>query len=334
MLLERGRVHRDVAGHSLVLEGADQAHGSHHFSVHAVERILGAVRSAGDVPPNAARSDVHLVDRDRIPSRPPPERDELRIRVRVEHAGSGSVEDTFHDDLSIGRKAQGVGFLSLRRGLFPLRRSLQALGQFIERFAPPRLGSVALLACRKAGVRQGEFRLSTQFLERHRHEHLQWDVGTHAVVCRRDHVAFLVGEAICGDDPRRRDDLAIDVLAPVVLPFGRSHAVQEYAAHAQVDRAERRREPFRPPPALHVLWVRPRLPEALARRVELARDDESPCIHGAFSSRGILGRHGHSSQVATGSRSSFTVGVAALMIFPPSVWPIGRSGLPRGRGTG
>ena len=54
VLLERGRVHHDVAGHPFVFEGADQAEGSHHFSVHAVERILGAVRAAfwQNVSPN------------------------------------------------------------------------------------------------------------------------------------------------------------------------------------------------------------------------------------------------------------------------------------------
>src|SRR2546425_3960827 len=114
------RVDDDVAGHPFELEGADQALGPLDLAIRAVERKLGAVRPARDVPPDASGPDVHLVNRGRISPRPPPERDQFRVRVHLEHPRARRVERAFHDDLPIRRQRERVGLLVVRSSAFPL----------------------------------------------------------------------------------------------------------------------------------------------------------------------------------------------------------------------
>src|SRR5207302_11265799 len=86
--------------------------------------------------------------------------------------------------------------------------------------------------------------------------------------------ALRVREGDDADQPFRRLDLAIGELAPHVAAVGRRHAVVEDAAGTQIDLAGVHLEAFRPPPLLQALGLGPRLPHALARRVEDARDLE------------------------------------------------------------
>ena len=56
--------------------------------------------------------------------------------------------------------------------------------------------------------------------------------------------------------------------------IGHAQAVMHDSARLQVEFAMRHRETLRPPPLLQALDFGPRLPDALARRIEDARDDE------------------------------------------------------------
>src|SRR5207245_9415657 len=97
------RVDDDVAGDPFELEGADQALGPLDLAIRAVERKLGAVRPARGVPPAASGPDIHLVNRGRISPRPPPERDQFRVRVHLEHPRARRVERAFHAHTPIRR---------------------------------------------------------------------------------------------------------------------------------------------------------------------------------------------------------------------------------------
>jgi hypothetical protein len=98
-------------------------------------------------------------------------------------------------------------------------------------------------------------------------------------VRRRDDVAVRIRESIGEDNPLRRNDFAVDSGAPVVLPFGRAHAVEVGAAHAQIHPADRGREAFRPPPTLDELRRGPCLPDQIAGDVETAYDDQFLIFH-------------------------------------------------------
>ena len=322
-----------MAGHPFELEGTDQPLGPLDLAIRAVEGRLGAVRPARDVPPDASRSDVHLVNGGRISPRPPPERDQLRVRVHVEYPRARRVERAFHDNLPVRRQRELVGLLVVRFPGFPLGRFLQTLRELVERLAPADLGSLAVLAGGKAVVLQCHLRLAVLVLERHRHQHFERNFGAHPVVRRGDHVAFLISKGVRVDDPLRRDDLAVDARAPVVLSLRRSHAIEKDAAHAEVGLEDRRREASRPPPAPHLLRVRPGFPNTFLRRVEDARNDDASLRGGPFSFRRGLRRHGHSSKAFIGGRTFLAGFVVCVIGFPPSVWPIGRSGPPTGRGS-
>src|SRR5438445_7142781 len=108
------RVDDDVAGHPFELEGADQALGPLDLAIRAVEGRLGAVRPARDVPPDASRSDVHLVNGGRISPRPPPERDHLRVRVPVKYPRPRRVHGGFHDNPPARRQPGLLALLFVR----------------------------------------------------------------------------------------------------------------------------------------------------------------------------------------------------------------------------
>src|SRR5439155_5238157 len=84
----------------------------------------------------------------------------------------------------------------------------------------------------------------------------------------RNHVPFLVREAVCGDYPLERNDFPVDTCAPIVFAVWRSHAEEVLAAYSEVDLDEGCGEAFGSPPSLCSFRIRPRLLYCLSWRIE------------------------------------------------------------------
>src|SRR5207244_12462821 len=67
----------DVSGHRLPFECLDDPFRRDDFTVLTAEGGLAPIGLTNDVPPAAARSHVHLVDRRGVLARAPPPRDEI-----------------------------------------------------------------------------------------------------------------------------------------------------------------------------------------------------------------------------------------------------------------
>src|SRR5512134_2737839 len=161
----------------------------------------------------------------------------------------------------------------LTRKMLRLR---QVIFELIQSFVPPLLAHVALRARFERSMMQREPCPVALLVEGHREQRFLRPVGAHAVLLRRDRVAFFIRKGIGADDLLRPHDLAIDALPPILLSVGRAHAVMKDASRAQIDLADGRRESFRTPPAHQALGLGPRLENLFARRIEKTRDYE--CI--------------------------------------------------------
>ena len=92
---------------------------------------------------------------------------------------------------------------------------------------------------------------------------------------RVDGAALLVGEEIDEMEPLGRDDLAVDELPPHHrLAVRHLHAVVVGPTRPQIHVGGNDLVAFRPPPLPHPLRFGETDPQGLARRIELARNDE------------------------------------------------------------
>src|SRR5438093_1900171 len=211
---------------------------------------------------------------------------------------------------SIPRKKMGSARVLCFTGLFPDATGvvsgccvfvlLEGFGQFIERCVPAHFSHLALLARRKAHVPQRHPGLSTKLFKRYCHLHFHWDVRGHPVMRGRNHVPFLVGEAVRGDYPLQRNDLPIDACAPVVF--------------AVWDRMQKR---YLPPTRRSILMKGAVKPSGPHHR--FARSGSVHAFHtasrGASNTRTIV------------SSFLFLVwlisSVLLVILFPLDVWPVG-----------
>src|SRR5260370_42569095 len=87
-------------------------------------------------------------------------------------------------------------------------------------------------------------------------------------------IALFIRKRIDDHQSLRRNDFAIDPLAPYLAAFRRSLAVVKNATWAEIQFSDARGEAFRPPPVFQMLRLGECLPHQLTRRFEDARDDE------------------------------------------------------------
>src|SRR6187549_2034497 len=88
------------------------------------------------------------------------------------------------------------------------------------------------------------------------------------------YAAFRIGERIDPNEPRRRNDLAIDCATPHELPVRGLDAVVRQAAGPEVHFHQVRDKTLWPEPPAEVRGLGPHLPHCLAGGVELAADDK------------------------------------------------------------
>src|ERR1700693_1787856 len=100
----------ELAGRTLgvVAVVVDEAFGFGHFREHDAVRIVDAVGTVHDEPPDATGPHVHLVSCRGEAIGTPPLRPLLRIRPRLEHQLSWRIEETSGDDAPIGGRADGT----------------------------------------------------------------------------------------------------------------------------------------------------------------------------------------------------------------------------------
>src|SRR5215208_3437484 len=155
-------------------------------------------------------------------------------------------------------------------------RLREVFGETLQHLGPALPSAVAFRAGGDALVPHGDPRRTpSEFLERHGQQALQRPVRAKAVVRGRDHVALGVSEGHGEHEPLRHDYLPEHAPTPGVAALGGSHAVEKEASLAEIHGAERRSEPFRTPPALQSLRLRPRPEDQLSRRGEDARHRET-----------------------------------------------------------
>src|SRR5207247_786764 len=110
----------------------------------------------GPVPASPARPHVHLRHHRRVPPRPPPPRDELRVRVCPKDSVPGGVEHAGHDDLPLPPVRD-----ELRSGGF-LR---EGGGELLEGLAPALPRHVTVQSHREPSVAQRHPRLPSEVLK-------------------------------------------------------------------------------------------------------------------------------------------------------------------------
>ena len=91
--------------------------------------------------------------------------------------------------------------------------------------------------------------------------------GRHRELCVRR--AVVVREAVAEDEQVGRLDLVHDPEPAGLIAFRAGHVVVDVAARAQVVVIDRRRVRRRSPPSLQLAGIRPKLPDALRRGIEL-----------------------------------------------------------------
>jgi hypothetical protein len=82
---------------------------------------------------------------------------------------------------------------------------------------------------------QGELCPAGQYFEGHSHEHFGGKVRVHAVMGRRDHIAFFIGKTVRTDDSFRFCNLPENTGTSIVLTLGRPHAVEIGSANPEID---------------------------------------------------------------------------------------------------
>src|SRR6476659_1258952 len=99
----------EIGGHLIFRERDVTEHDplGRHLDEDALVGIAASVRSAHDEPPRAPRPGLEFFKLVREALRPPPARQDLRLRPRPEHAPTRRVDDTPRDDLPIGRGRNG-----------------------------------------------------------------------------------------------------------------------------------------------------------------------------------------------------------------------------------
>src|SRR5688500_3750900 len=108
VLLDQRDLHEPIAlRHVAEEEAVGELFGDDDLFVRAVEVDDLAARRARDVLPLAAGTHVHLLDLGRIGGKAEPLWNELGIRDRLPHDLARRVELARHEDLAIGRQAQG-----------------------------------------------------------------------------------------------------------------------------------------------------------------------------------------------------------------------------------
>src|SRR5438309_3725525 len=102
-LLEHGALDEDRSRPPLEFEGFLDSFERHDFPVLPVETELVPLGVPLDESPGPARSDVHLLHDRVVFPRPPPTRDQLRIRPRLPHQLARRIEDVRAHELSFRR---------------------------------------------------------------------------------------------------------------------------------------------------------------------------------------------------------------------------------------
>src|SRR5215211_8548694 len=151
----------------------------------------------------------------------------------------------------------------------------QVCGQTVQHFGPALPSAVGVRARGNALVPHGDPRRASEFLERHGHQALERPVRAKPIVRGQDHVALGVREGHGEHEPLGHDYLPEHAPTPEIAALGGSHAVEKDAALAEIHGAERRSEPFRTPPALQSLRLRPRPEDQLSRCGKDARHRET-----------------------------------------------------------